>query len=229
MTPTLPNLRYEWKFIADGLTLTEVLAMVRRHPSAFHETYPARVVNNIYLDSPSHHDYQDHISGAANRTKTRVRWYGPPTGPIERPVLERKFKRGEVSGKEFHALPALSLNGGSVQPLLKTAFNRAVFPEMLRSVLRCLHPSLFNRYRRYYFLSRDGRFRLTVDSELQFANAGAPSGSGAFLPLHTPVVIIELKFAPELAEQAGPVTHALRFRLTRCSKYVLGIQRVEGL
>jgi hypothetical protein len=50
MTPLLPKLRYEKKFIAEGFTLPEVLARVKRHPAAFREVYPPRIVNNIYLD-----------------------------------------------------------------------------------------------------------------------------------------------------------------------------------
>ncbi len=53
MAPLLPNPRYEKKFIARGFTLAEVLARIRLHPSAFREAYPPRIVNNIYLDSPS--------------------------------------------------------------------------------------------------------------------------------------------------------------------------------
>jgi len=108
------DLRYERKFVADGLTLAEVLAMVRLHPSALRESYPARVVNNIYLDSPGRNDYHDHINGAAIRSKTRLRWYGPQTGPIEHPVLERKLRRGLASAKEAYTLAALSLTGKSV-------------------------------------------------------------------------------------------------------------------
>ncbi len=224
-----PNLRYEQKYVAEGFTLAEVLAIVRLHPSAFRESYPARVVNNIYLDFPERNDYHDHINGAAIRSKTRVRWYGLQAGRIERPMLERKLKRGLGNAKEGYALPALSLNGNSVQSVLKTAFDRAVFPEMLRSTLQRLEPSTSNRYRRHYFVSADGRFRLTVDSELQFVNVCPDDGLAPPVPWPAPVVIVELKFAPEFVEHAGLVTEALPFRLTRCSKYILGIERVAAV
>jgi hypothetical protein len=221
----LPNLRYEKKFLGHGSTLAEALAMVRRHPAAFRETYPPRIVNNIYLDSPARHDYQDHIQGAANRSKTRVRWYGQESGAIERPALERKLKRGLVSGKETYALRPISINGTPLQSLLTAAFAEAGLPEMLQSVLRHREPSLFNRYRRHYFLSRDGNFRLTVDSELEFGGGPASNGSRTSQLNHCSMLIIELKFGLEQAEHAALVTDSLPFRLTRCSKYVLGIQR----
>ena len=75
-------------------TLADVLAEIRQHPALFREVYPDRTVNSLYLDSPARRDYFQHVNGVANRVKTRLRWYGPLTGPVERPTLERKFKRG---------------------------------------------------------------------------------------------------------------------------------------
>jgi len=92
--------------------------------------------------------------------------------------------------------------------------------------LQHLEPTLLNRYRRHYFLSHDGRFRLTVDSELQFAGV-QPNGHSTVFSAHAPaVVIIELKFAPEFAESVGPLTNTFPFRLIRFSKYVAGIQTI---
>lgn len=92
MIPLLPNLRYEKKFIAEKCTLAEVLARVRLHPPAFGEVYPPRTVNNVYLDSAARRDYHDHVKGTANRSKTRVRWYGEHFQAAERPMLERKLQ-----------------------------------------------------------------------------------------------------------------------------------------
>ena len=125
MTTLPPNPRYERKFIGDRLTLAEVLALVRRQPAAFHETYPARSVNNLYLDSLDLRDYHDHVNGIAHRTKTRIRWYGAWSGRIDTPTLERKLKHGQVSGKVSHRLPLLSMNGHLPRPDLEAAFDSA--------------------------------------------------------------------------------------------------------
>jgi VTC domain len=225
MTASIPSLRYELKFIANGRGLSEVLAFVKRHPSAFHETYPTRVVNNIYLDSPGRGDYHDHISGVGNRSKTRIRWYGEPCGLIERPTLERKIKRGLVSGKESHRLPAFSVNDGSVAAHFQATFSSATLPEMLQFALQHREPALFNRYQRHYFASGDGRFRLTVDSGLKFAS---PKANNFSLPAASRIVV-ELKFGIESAEDADLVTNAMPFRVARFSKYVAGIERMGTL
>lgn len=224
MATALPNLRYERKFIAQGFTLAEILARVRRHPCAFREVYPPRVVNNVYLDSPSRRAYYDHINGVANRTKTRVRWYGPQFESAERPTLERKLKQGMVSGKVSYALPTLSVKGGCIRSLLAKNFETANFPPELRLVLQHLEPTLLNRYQRRYFLSRDGRLRLTVDSDLQFAGVQPDGWPTASFRCALPVIVIELKFGPEFAEYAGLVTNTFPFRLNRFSKYVAGMQ-----
>ena len=182
-----------------------------------------RSVNNLYLDSPEFRDYHDHVNGVAHRTKTRLRWYGAWSGCIATPTLEHKLKCGLVSGKVSHGLPPLSMNGHVSRPDLEAAFDSANLPALARSALRHLQPSLLNRYQRHYFQSADGRFRLTVDSGLQFAAARQAQGTGvSFCPPAAPVVV-ELKYGLAEAEYAAPVTNALPFRLARCSKYVLGI------
>ncbi len=226
MQSSLPNLRYEKKFIAEGSTLAEVLARVRRHPAAFREAFPPRIVNNIYLDSPGRRDYHAHINGAADRTKTRVRWYGPQCEVAERPVLERKVKRGMVSGKEVYALPRFSINGGCLHSELGAAFDASRLPPILRLALRHVEPALSNRFARHYFQTCDARFRLTVDSRLQFGSVPCERRQAIDLSPPAEILILELKFAPEVAADADAVTNAWPFRVARFSKYVAGIKHV---
>lgn len=228
MTTLPPNPRYERKFIADALRLNEVLALVRRHPAAFREAYPARSVNNLYLDSPDLRGYHDHVNGVPHRTKTRIRWYGAWSGCIGTPTLERKFKRGLVSGKMCLGLPPLALNGGVSRAELEAAFDGASLPGLTRSALHYLCPSLLNRFQRHYFQSADRYFRLTVDSNLQFAATRPMAGGGGSFCAPAAMIVIELKFGLAEAETAAGVTNALPFRLARCSKYVLGINSLAA-
>jgi hypothetical protein len=223
---SLPHPRYERKFFAGEHGFSEVIALVRRHPAAFREAYPPRTVNNIYLDTPELRDYHDHVNGAAERTKTRVRWYGAWSGLVAAPTLEQKLKRGHVSGKISNRLAPLTMNGHVSRADLDAAFDGGQLPEWTRMALRHLLPSLLNRYRRYYFLSADGRFRLTVESGFQFAAARqVQSVEVAFSP-PTSQVVIELKYGVDQDEEAAHVANALPFRLARCSKYVLGVASV---
>ncbi|MCE5230667.1 polyphosphate polymerase domain-containing protein [bacterium] len=224
----IPNVRYERKFIAQAHSLSAVLAVVRRHPAMFREAYPQRVVNNIYLDTPGLRAYFEHVSGVADRVKTRIRWYGDLEGPIDTPTLERKIKRGLVGGKLSYPLSSIT----DIESLFACHDSRSTIHDSrlaIREILSGMRATLVNRYSRHYFLSGDGRFRLTVDSRIQFFSPGASfNPSAPILPRAVPIVI-ELKFAPEHALDAARITNLLPFRLGRCSKYVLGIQSLGPL
>jgi hypothetical protein len=229
MDPLPAALRYERKFLAHGNSLAQVLATVRRHPALFREVYPPRAVNNLYLDSAELGDYADHVAGVANRAKTRIRWYGELAGPIAKPTLERKLRRGQVGAKLSHGLPALCLGVGSPFADLDLAAAWDTLPAALRAVVLTLRPALVNRYQRRYLLSADGRFRLTVDWDLRFlAPQWAPDRVRP-VALREPAVVLELKYASAEAEQASRISGALPFRVARCSKYVLGIQATRTL
>ncbi len=227
MTTVPSNLRYERKFLAERMTPAEVLHIVRRHPAMFREPYPPRSVNNVYLDTPALGDYHDHVRGVANRAKLRIRWYGPSGVTLDEPVLEHKLKRGLVGGKVSHPLPLIRLAAGEPLSVTDAVRNCPEAPATLRAAARSRIPSLVNRYQRRYFVSADGHFRLTVDWDLQFADfrrfaAGGPFSAADF------AVIIELKYSPACAGSAAAVVaNSLPFRLARCSKYVLGIERLS--
>jgi hypothetical protein len=219
-----PPLRYERKFVADGSGLPETLALVRRQRALFRPTFPDRMINNVYFDSPELKDYFAHVGGAAERAKTRVRWYGELAGRVAAPTLEIKFKRGLVSGKKSFRLAAWSFDAAPspAAESLAQSLAAAGLAEDVRAALCHRAPVLLNRYRRFYFQSADGRFRLTVDGELQFA-----AWSGGRLALaRVPGVIVEIKYEPRHADAVERITGELPFRLTRSSKYVLGVERV---
>lgn len=220
--------RYEKKFIAQGLDLPATLALVRRHPAAFREVYPARSVNSLYLDSADLRDYHDHVNGVGHRVKTRIRWYGPWSGQLCAPTLEKKIKRGQVSWKRSHGQVSMCMNGGVSRTELERVVEQSRLPAGACESLHHLQPSLLSRYQRHYFLSADRRFRLTVDSALEFAAASPAEAAGTGFRPYGPLIVIELKFGLGEAADAPQVTNTLPFRLTKCSKYVLGITSILG-
>ncbi len=228
MTEPLPNPRCERKFLPPAGALEDVLARIRRHPALFREAYPPRWINNLYFDTPDLRSFHDHVCGLSWRDKTRLRWYGPAGEAVVHPVLERKIKRGIVSGKLGYRLSPLSLNGGMPWAEVQQRQASSELPERLREHLRERRPVLVNRYLRRYYLSADGRLRLTVDTDLEFRDARGANGSLPRLAVAGPRIILELKYAPDHAEEAAAATQALPFRLTRCSKYVLGVEHLPA-
>ena len=220
--------RYERKFVPDGLTVAEVQALVRRHPAGFREVYPPRTVNNLYLDTPGRRHYREHVNGLANRVKIRLRWYGSLCASNVMAVLELKIRHGLLSRKESYPLPGVSLSGGSLWPGLKSALTVAALPDTARLQVNNLEPAVTNRYHRRYYCSADSTVRLTVDTELEFfppRNSGLIQRAASH---ESPRVILELKYSEANAEQASHVAGDFPFRLTRCSKYILGVEQVNG-
>ena len=224
MSASPAELRYERKFIPAACSVAQVLACIRMHPALFRETYPERTVNNLYLDTPARRYYFDHVNGTACREKVRVRWYGAFHGRVEQPRLEFKYRRGLLGGKTTHALPALTVNGGFRRADLATLWRD--LPEATRLRLGGLEPVLVNRYRRRYFASANGHFRITLDWALETGDARATTQAPRPVHPDEPRFILELKYDAAHAGEVDRLTHAFPFRLIRCSKYVLGVERL---
>jgi hypothetical protein len=220
------QLRFERKFVPDTLSLAEVHALVRRHPAGFREAFPPRTVNNLYLDTPGRRHYHDHVQGLSNRVKIRLRWYGLEPEPGGQAALELKFRHGLLTRKEAYPAPNGAAASGRAWHSHDTPHAGNGWPATVRQQLASLEPALINRYQRRYFLSADQQVRLTVDSELEFFPPRNPASRQRPATPGTPRIILELKYSEPAAEQASQVANRFPFRLTRCSKYVLGIERL---
>lgn len=220
-----PSLRYERKFVAADLDARDAAALVRFHPAVFREAFPPRYVNNVYFDTPSFAHYDANVRGVAERVKCRIRWYGERSGPVAKPALELKRKRGLVGSKESYGLHPFVFDE-SFQPCAQ--LEKAEVPEGLRRELAALRPVLLNRYRRRYFLSRDGRYRLTLDSELGFWALAGIAHRLLARGLEDRRVILELKFAIGDDAGAARIASRLPLRLSRSSKYVAGVDALYG-
>jgi hypothetical protein len=219
--PAAAAMRYERKFVILDVGVAEMEAVIRFHPAVFSEIYHPRVVNNIYFDTPSLEHYHANVRGIAQRVKCRIRWYGKSVGPIGRPTLELKRKQGLLGSKESHPLQPFELDDRFDA---RHVLEKSDLPATLRCDLAPLHPILMNRYRRRYFLSHDRKYRLTLDSELVFRTVGpGVSRFPAWVPSDGRVVV-ELKFGVGGEDGASRIATRFPFRLTRSSKYVLGIE-----
>ena len=160
--------RYERKFVTHNQQTGLLEQLVLSHPACFSEIFHLKQVNNIYFDTPGLLFFHDNVSGSANRTKVRIRWYGSDFQTIEHPVLEFKYKQGVVGRKSSWELPAMSLPKQPDKQFFAEFFASADLPGIIKEQLSGLEPVVMNRYQRRYFLSFDRRFRFTVDNHLQF-------------------------------------------------------------
>ena len=220
------KLRYERKFLVDQLDAHQVKAMVKMHPSMFYEPYPPRYVNNLYLDSEGMDNYTDNVSGVGDRRKVRIRWYGDLFGAIENPALEFKIKAGLVGAKHIHPFAPFALDDRFSHRYYQDVLRRTELPGNVKQYLRSLNVVLCNRYYRWYFATRDQRFRVTVDKEMTYYQIR--KANNGFLHKHVDHnhIVVEVKYQEDLDPRADKVSGYFPFSVTKSSKYVTGIERV---
>lgn len=229
--PNKPRgLRYERKFVVDLArgSHSAVAMMLRLHPAIFREVYAERVVNSIYFDTFDRRNYAESIAGLRDRRKVRVRWYGPPSNLIESAYFEFKIKRNAIGHKVRYPLADACIDEFFNSTRLAALLERSDMPPGARAAITSLHPTLLNRYRRRYYLSACGRFRVTVDTDLEYFRVvatGVPSPSRNLDSVHT---VVELKYEVEDDSSAREVASRLPFRVDRNSKYLVGLQRLAG-
>ena len=218
-------LRFERKFITTELGVREAESLIQLNPAVFHEVHPPRYVNSIYYDTPSWDLYQANVRGLSRRVKCRVRWYGDLLGPIGKPTLELKRRYDLVGNKDLYPLGSFTLDEGFDA---RAVLQKAGVPRPLGFELANLLPVLITRYRRRYYLSRDGAYRLTLDSELGFRAIGPARNRFRGSAVEDRRLVVELKFGLDAADGAARIANRFPFRLSRSSKYVLGVDLIYG-
>jgi len=223
----LIDYRYEHKFLVSHLNRNEIENIVKFHPSMFHKIYYKRNINNIYFDTADFSSYIDNIEGVRDRRKVRIRWYGDLLGVCKDPVLEIKYKKGLLGWKERHNLPDSSL-------YLESRFNfKGIFEELVKNKsfdlykldLQFLTPTLLNRYERTYYLSFDKKYRITLDSKIEFYSIN-PIRDYFKTYCDEEKTVVELKYDQQFDYSARGITVLFPFRVTKNSKYVIGIDRI---
>ena len=218
--------RYERKFLVDQLDAGQVCAIVKRHPNMFYQPYPPRYVNNLYLDTPDLHNYADNVSGVGQRRKVRVRWYGSLFGDVTSPVLEFKVKDGLVGTKRGYACNGFRMEAGFSETGFRRGLSGSDLPGPVVQTLRTLRVVLCNRYLRRYFATRDGRFRVTVDSEMSYYAVRRTNNRFVHKCVDHRSVVVELKYQKAYELDADKVAGAFPFGVSKNSKYVTGVEQV---
>lgn len=160
------------------------------------------------------------------RGKLRLRWYGPCLHTITNPQLELKYKSGAVGWKVLWPLDLTleldNLTWPDVHRRLREAVDAQATPWL--GQLAC--PTLVNHYQRAYYVTANGKIRLTVDTDLQAYTQRLSNRPNLRHPAYvTERIVIELK-APVDRSSFQELVAALNhfpFRPDRHSKYVQGV------
>lgn len=216
------DLRYELKLVCEGHWLAQARSWIRLHPAGLVTAFPSRWVNNIYFDTPHLDSLNANLSGVSQRQKLRLRWYGR-ADYCDEAWLELKVKQNLLGDKHRVSLPdAVDLT--QTWPQLLEAIRLhlpAVWPAWLHSILR---PTLFNRYQREYYVTRDGSIRTTLDyaqyaCDQRFARR--PNLRRA-LPV-ADQIIIEIKASLNDEDRLQEIVGDFPIPRSRNSKYINGL------
>lgn len=221
-------MRFERKFHIDNLAYDQVELLVKLHPAMFFEEHPPRFVNNIYLDSLDLDQYQDAIHGSPYRQKYRIRWYGDLHQYINHPTLEIKKKQGLVGNKIAFSLRPFQLKDEFTARDLSSVLNCTDVPSHLRILLQSLEPVLINRYRRKYYISANRKFRLTIDSKIEFYPIDPRGFHFRQRETDDHAIVVELKYDADSNANPSRITNFFPFRMTKNSKYVNGIEKTAA-
>ena len=216
--------RYERKFVISDLGLHEVELSIKLHPALFSEVYDSRFINNIYFDTMDRESYEENVSGIADRVKCRLRWYGDQFGDIEEPTLEFKIKRGLTGTKQYVAMQQFSWNRVSDLPSVIQGLRPIDGSQ--HALHSTLEPTMLNRYQRRYFRSHDRAFRVTIDTEIGSRELGRSSHESNAM-IQARCIVVELKYDREHEDRADEVAGHFGWRITKNSKYLLGLENVN--
>tara|TARA_Y100001970_G_C14246759_1_gene868882 strand:- start:3856 stop:4533 length:678 start_codon:yes stop_codon:yes gene_type:complete len=215
--------RYERKFFITDLSPHEVKKIVNNSTGLFREIYTTRYINNIYFDYYNFSNYWDNNDGLSQRIKPRVRWYGSLLGEVQKPILEYKIKRGMLGRKERYNINDFLFNNGHDLNKLKSLISDSDFDNKYKEKIINQNPVLVNRYKRKYFQSLNKKFRITIDTDLSYLPIKTKNLNQKYKLNES--VILEIKYDEIFDNEANQITQCFPFRLTKCSKYSIGIEK----
>jgi len=214
--------RYERKYITDVWQAEEVELALKLHPSLFYEKYAPRFINNIYFDTPGFKDYLDSVQGTSQRKKIRIRWYGDLKEHINNAQIELKHKNGILVSKERFPLIPFKLSDIENPNKWYSILEKSQVPSTINIEIRALNQIVLNRYYRKYFLTPDGKFRITIDSDMESHMIGWFNKNSRSGPSNK--IVIELKYDQAADINVGRIFRFLPFTLGKNSKYLEALQ-----
>jgi len=183
---------------------------------SFRTPYPKRKINSIYYDTHDYKALEDSIEGGSIRRKSRIRWYGDaPTATNA--TLEIKNKKGHLSWKLLQKdLFRICNDTKTWETFLTPNFDSRDAALLLLNQ----QPKSIITYDREYYLSFDGKVRVTIDQNLKtFKQENATSPNLKYYRPHIGFVIFEIKATQKNESLVNEVIKDFPFSAKRFSKY----------
>ena len=216
------SFRYEKKAFLEYFQYDLLRYIVGTSAFKFYKPYNSRWVNSVYLDNFDFSAFKDNIEGNTSRKKLRIRWYGDQFNNSGAKILELKIKQGHVGSKRYFALGNFYVGEDSTSKSIMDQLKSSELDEDILRTISTMRPIISNRYKRDYYLSMNGRIRITIDRDLAFENWFSSSNIRNNLSLDN-TCILEMKFSREDLAMAKEVFQTIGIRSTKSSKYVMAV------
>lgn len=189
--------RHEYKYLisaaAAELLKRRLPTVMARDPHA--GPNGVYTIRSLYFDDSNYSAYEEKMSGVADRTKYRIRYYNYDTRGVR---LEKKEKHGDLTrktGTRITLEDALHLQSGSHTACPDT---QGELISELRSKISCgLRPAILVDYDRTPFVCNAGQTRITLDENIR-TRPYCPelqASHEAMIPVLVPgQVVLEVKF-----------------------------------
>ena len=219
-------LRYERKFIFQHFQDNFITSFIKENSLGFQKIYNDQRVNSVYLDTTSFSSFNQNIDGCNRRTKVRVRFYGDYTEK-QAINLELKKKKGMTGWKEIYPINKSNNIEIKFDRIYREALNSGLPIEKFW-YLQNLIPTLFCTYIREYYQSQCKNYRITIDRNIKFSSfIGFSKIADVVNSLKSyDNYILEIKYPLIFDNQQEDIPYKIPIRLTKSSKYVLGLYQV---
>ena len=222
------ELRYELKAEIPHGCFYKVQQLILLSNFKLYSHYPSRKVYNVYFDSVDLRTYRDNLSGASERLKFRYRWYDN-IEEYNNGHFEVKRKNGRHSYKtRFDESLSLDIEKTWVENLRHNKQKLSLELDTYLSMYG--KATLINEYDRYYYITLDGRLRVTLDRNISVYNQLLDSHVNLeSKKLYPECQVMEVKFEKQNKAFAERFMDTLNLKISRYSKYVQGIQTIDEL
>ena len=210
--------RFERKYYVDQHLGWKFKYML--NSKGFKKSFPKRLINSVYFDTNNYSFFKDNVEGVGKRFKARVRWYeniGFPSKNIDKIILEIKKKEGFVGTKEFYDLN-LSINRDEI---FKTLNSNVLLNKISHIIGKNVFPVLQTSYLREYLLSRNNKFRSTIDTNLSVKDFNIDNRFE--IPIRKEIMEIKYSIKDDNDFRNIILNKNFNFRLQKFSKYVTGL------
>jgi hypothetical protein len=212
---TVTNKRVEIKELFNLSDMVKIEQAIALSKYAFYKPYPVRKINSLYFDTVSYDALEESIEGNSLRKKTRLRWYGNKKSSTNA-VLELKFKKGSISWKHLYKNEYLV----TPEACHWSDFVKSNNPQEAKTRLYNMIPVSIVTYDRKYYISCDGKIRLTIDTNLKsYLQHSSKRPNFRFCRNHIGFLVLEIKVSDKNQSHIKEVLKEIPFSAKRFSKY----------